>query len=87
MEISDLVNTIEGLTEEQAVEIVAKAEVLAEAQTEELPRRKGARGLPRASRLPSSRYSKRERANRARTSRATDRPPTDECDDQTGLGY
>jgi transcription termination/antitermination protein NusA len=43
MEISDLVNTIEGLTEEQAVEIVAKAEVLAEAQTEELPRRKGAR--------------------------------------------
>ncbi len=43
MEISDLVNTIEGLTEEQAMEIVAKAEVLAEAQTEELPRRKGAR--------------------------------------------
>jgi transcription termination/antitermination protein NusA len=43
MEISDLVNTIEGLTEEQAVEVVAKAEVLAEAQTEELPRRKGAR--------------------------------------------
>ena len=43
MEISDLVNTIEGLTEEQAIEIVAKAEVLAEAQTEELPRRKGAR--------------------------------------------
>ena len=45
MEISDLVNTIDGLTEEQAVEIVAKAEVLAEAQTEELPRRKGARGM------------------------------------------
>jgi transcription termination/antitermination protein NusA len=45
MEISDLVNTIDGLTEEQAVEIVARAEVLAEAQTEELPRRKGARGL------------------------------------------
>jgi N utilization substance protein A len=43
MEIADLVNTIEGLTEEQAVEIVSKAEVLAEAQTEELPRRKGAR--------------------------------------------
>jgi N utilization substance protein A len=43
MEISDLVNTIEGLTEEQAVEIVARAEVLAEAQSEELPRRKGAR--------------------------------------------
>ncbi len=45
MEISDLVNTIDGLTEEQAVEIVARAEVLAEAQTEELPRRKGARGM------------------------------------------
>src|SRR5271155_5127605 len=42
MEITDLVNTIEGLTEEDAVQIVAKAEVLAEAQTEELPRRKGA---------------------------------------------
>jgi N utilization substance protein A len=46
MEISDLVNTIEGLTEELAVEIVSKAEVLAEAQTEELPRRKGARAIP-----------------------------------------
>jgi N utilization substance protein A len=45
MEITDLVNTIEGLTEEQTVEIVAQAEVLAEAQSEELPRRKG----PRAS--------------------------------------
>ncbi len=43
MEITDLVNTIEGLTEEQAVEIVTKAEVLAEQQTEDLPRRKGAR--------------------------------------------
>jgi N utilization substance protein A len=45
MEIADLVNTIEGLTEEQAVEIVTKAEALAEAQTEELPRRKGARAV------------------------------------------
>ncbi len=43
MEIADLVNTIDGLTEEQAVEIVARAEVLAEAQTEDLPRRKGSR--------------------------------------------
>jgi N utilization substance protein A len=43
MEITDLVNTIEGLTEEQAIEIVTKAEVLAELQTEDLPRRKGAR--------------------------------------------
>jgi N utilization substance protein A len=43
MEIPDLVNTIDGLTEEQAMEIVSKAEVLAEQQTEDLPRRKGAR--------------------------------------------
>jgi transcription termination/antitermination protein NusA len=45
MEISDLVNTIEGLTEEQAVQIVTQAETLAESQTEELPRRKGARAV------------------------------------------
>jgi N utilization substance protein A len=43
MEITDLVNTIEGLNEEQAIEIVSRAETLAEEQTEELPRRKGAR--------------------------------------------
>ena len=43
MEIADLVNTIEGLTEEQATEIVARAEAFAEEQTEELPRRKGGR--------------------------------------------
>ncbi len=43
MEISDLVNTIEGLTEEQTMEIVARAEALAEEQAEELPRRKGGR--------------------------------------------
>jgi transcription termination/antitermination protein NusA len=43
MEISDLVNTIEGLSEEQAVEIVGRAEVMAEEQAEEMPRRKGAR--------------------------------------------
>ncbi len=46
MEISDLVNTIEGLNEEQAVEIVSRAETLAEEQTEELPRRKGQRSAP-----------------------------------------
>src|SRR5215207_691849 len=43
MEIDDLVNTIEGLSEEVAVEIVARAEALAEEQAEEMPRRKGAR--------------------------------------------
>jgi len=43
MEIEDLVNTIEGLTEELAVEVVARAETLAEEQAEEMPRRKGAR--------------------------------------------
>ncbi|MGO9465120.1 MAG: transcription termination factor NusA [Isosphaeraceae bacterium] len=48
MEISDLVNTIEGLTEEQAVQIVTQAETFAEAQTEELPRRKGSRAVAEA---------------------------------------
>jgi len=43
MEISDLVNTIEGLTEDQTMEIVSRAETLAEEQVEEMPRRKGAR--------------------------------------------
>jgi transcription termination/antitermination protein NusA len=43
MEIADLVNTIEGLSEDQATEIVARAEVLAEELSEELPRRKGGR--------------------------------------------
>src|SRR3954466_5063676 len=43
MEISDLMNTIEGLSEEQTMEIVSQAETLAEEQAEELPRRKGAR--------------------------------------------
>jgi N utilization substance protein A len=47
MEIDDLVNTIEGLDEEMAVEIVAKAEIMAEESTEDMPRRKGARTTPR----------------------------------------
>ena len=45
MEIIDLVNTIEDLTEEVAVTIVARAEVLAEEQADEMPRRKGARPM------------------------------------------
>ncbi|MBX6315573.1 MAG: transcription termination/antitermination protein NusA, partial [Isosphaeraceae bacterium] len=48
MEIDDLVNTIEGLSEEQAIDIVAKAEALAEEQSEEMPRRKGARAAAAA---------------------------------------
>src|SRR4051794_28142993 len=43
MEIDDLVNTIEGLSEEQAMDLAARAEVLAEEQADEMPRRKGAR--------------------------------------------
>ncbi len=43
MEIVDLVNTIDGLDEETAVEIVGRAEVMAEEQADEMPRRKGAR--------------------------------------------
>ncbi len=46
MEIADLVNTIDGLTEEQAEQITARAEELAEQQTEDMPRRKGARTTP-----------------------------------------
>jgi N utilization substance protein A len=49
MEIDDLVNTIEGLSEEQTREIVAQAETLAEAQADEMPRRKGARSPAAAS--------------------------------------
>src|SRR3954447_23791662 len=54
MEISDLVNTIDGLTEDQTMEIVSRAETLAEEQAEELPRRKGARqAVPAVTEAPS----------------------------------
>jgi N utilization substance protein A len=43
MEIDDLVNTIDGLTEELASAVTARAEELAEQQAEESPRRKGTR--------------------------------------------
>ena len=78
MEIADLVNTIEGLTEEQAVEIVARAETLAEEQAEEMPRRKGAARRPRRSTPPrptAARPSRRGR--RARGGRAA-RPTLDD---------
>jgi transcription termination/antitermination protein NusA len=55
MEISDLVNTIEGLTEEQATEIVSAAETFAEEQSEELPRRKGGRAAAALLEASSSR--------------------------------
>jgi N utilization substance protein A len=48
MEIDDLVNTIEGLNEELAQSITARAEELAEEQAEDMPRRKGARATPAA---------------------------------------
>src|SRR5512135_672347 len=54
MEIADLVNTIEGLSEEQAMEIVARAEVLAEELSEELPRRKGGRAAAALLEAPPS---------------------------------
>ena len=54
MEIADLVNTIEGLSEEQATEIVARAEVLAEELADELPRRKGGRAAAALLEAPSS---------------------------------
>jgi len=43
MEIADLVNTIDGLDEELASAVVARAEELAEEQSEDLPRRKSGR--------------------------------------------
>jgi transcription termination/antitermination protein NusA len=54
MEIDDLVNTIEDLNEELAVEIVGRAEVLAEEQADEMPRRKGARPQQPQTPAPSS---------------------------------
>lgn len=53
MEIADLVNTIDGLSEEQAIEVVSRAETLAEEQDEEMPRRKGARPPAPAAAEPS----------------------------------
>ena len=53
MEINDLVNTIEGLDEEKALDIRAKAEVLSEEQGEEAPRRKGARSQSQVERKPT----------------------------------
>jgi transcription termination factor NusA len=47
MEIADLVNTIEGLNEEQAVEIVARAETLAEENRRSYPGVKARGRLPR----------------------------------------
>src|SRR3954466_3134602 len=78
MEIADLVNTIEGLTEEQAVEIVTRAEVLAEEQTEELPRRKGAR--PQA---PPSQPPAETSASPVETGEAGDAPTASAQDDGT----
>jgi N utilization substance protein A len=48
MEIDDLVNTIDGLDEELAMAIRDRAEVLAEEQAEDMPRRKGARAAAQA---------------------------------------
>jgi transcription termination/antitermination protein NusA len=47
------VNTIDGLTEEQATEIVSSAEILAEEQTDDLPRRKGGRAAAALLEAPS----------------------------------
>jgi len=52
MEIVDLVNTIDDLDEELAVEIVGRAEIMAEEQADDMPRRKGAR--PAASHQPAA---------------------------------
>jgi transcription termination/antitermination protein NusA len=69
MEIDDLVNTIEGLTEEQTVEIVARAETLAEEQADEMPRRKGARAGVSAAE-PSPEGAPTDGADAAKSARA-----------------
>ena len=96
MEISDLVNTIEGLTEEQAVEIVSRAETLAEEQAEDLPRRKGGRpsapaAEPAAEPAAAESADGRRRPPTARrrtsrTSSATASRRTAEVDDRRGRG-
>jgi transcription termination/antitermination protein NusA len=96
MEIPLLVNTIEGLTEEQSVEIVARAEVLAEEQIEEMPRRKGARALATAGEPPTDAGAATE--GEGRTGRPTlddllggegahdgESPPPDESDEMRDL--
>jgi len=82
MEIADLVNTIEGLTEEDAVQIVAKAEVLAEAQTEDLPRRKGSRASASEPTVVVETSEEGESEGRAESSAAL--PPED--GELTGAG-
>ncbi len=74
MEISDLVNTIEGLTEEQTMEIVARAETLAEEQAEELPRRKGGRPSPSTPEPSTTDGSADGPATIANGSASSDRP-------------
>ena len=81
MEIADLVNTIEGLTEEQAIEIVAKAEVLAEAQSEELPRRKGARAFA-SEPAPVVEALEEEDSETAKDETAEESPDGDELSDE-----
>ena len=77
MEIDDLVNTIEDLTEELAVEIVGRAEVLAEEQADEMPRRKGARPqqpAPRPPPRPTPSRRRRRDGRRPGPTRRADRP-------------
>ena len=74
MEIADLVNTIEGLSEEQAVEIVSQAETLAEELSEDLPRRKGGRATAALLEEPSP------GEDTARSPRRTSRPKETEED-------
>ena len=70
MEISDLVNTIEGLTEEQTIEIVARAEQFAEEQADDMPRRKGARTGPSTAESSSNEPESSEGDEIAATSHA-----------------
>jgi len=77
MEIADLVNTIEGLNEEQAMDIVSRAETLAEEQAEEMPRRKGARSPAPAAPVETSEEGVPSEGGESRAPRAA-RPTLDD---------
>ena len=85
MEIADLVNTIEGLTEEQAIEIVARAETLAEEQAEETAPPQGGAAAGRRRAEPAGAESDAGEAGDGAAGR-TRRPTLDDLfgDDEDG---
>jgi len=84
MEIDDLVNTIEGLNEPMANEIVAQAEKLAEEQAEEMPRRKGARVAASLTAAPSASTADDGSGGESKSSGRSTPAPTPSLDDLLG---